>query len=159
MISNLRSNFCPSNFDLVRRCVAWGIVCACGRAFMLQPTLCARVLHTDSLACLIQTRCQLPALHLCHSKSAWVTAEVLSDLVQAQNACENGRARLSNGRTGMVYVGSANTAAISAQLPDHPHILLLLQGALGSYLAGPNATLPSLVTDFPRTVYNKVHHV
>lgn len=25
----------------------------------------------------------------------------------------------------MVYVGSANTAAIMAQLPDHPHILLL----------------------------------
>ena len=59
----------------------------------------------------------------------------------------------------MVYVCSANKAAISAQLPDHPHFLLLLQRALGSYLAGPNATLPSLVTDFPRTVDNKVHHV
>ncbi|KAL0037002.1 hypothetical protein WJX77_008586 [Trebouxia sp. C0004] len=45
----------------------------------------------------------------------------------------------------MVYVGSADTTAISAQLPNHPHILLLLQRALGSYLAGPHTTLPSLV--------------
>ncbi|DBA80491.1 TPA: hypothetical protein ACH3X1_007763 [Trebouxia sp. C0004] len=44
----------------------------------------------------------------------------------------------------MVYVGSADTTAISAQLPNHPHILLLLQRALGSYLAGPHTTLPSL---------------
>ncbi|KAL0032179.1 hypothetical protein WJX77_009372 [Trebouxia sp. C0004] len=45
----------------------------------------------------------------------------------AQKACETGRTCLSSGRTGMVYVGSADTTAISAQLPNHPHILLLLQ--------------------------------
>lgn len=56
----------------------------------------------------------------------------------------------------MVYVGSANTAAIMAQLPDHPHILLLYNDPWGCYLAGPNATVPPLVADRPRTVDSKV---
>ncbi|KAL0036462.1 hypothetical protein WJX77_008767 [Trebouxia sp. C0004] len=74
----------------------------------------------------------------------------------AQKACETGCTCLSSGRTGMVYVGSTDTTAISAQLPNHPHILLLLQRALSSYLAGPQATVPSLVADMPRTVDRKV---
>ncbi|DBA87887.1 TPA: hypothetical protein ACH3X1_004878 [Trebouxia sp. C0004] len=74
----------------------------------------------------------------------------------AQKACETGCTCLSSGRTGMVYVGSTDTTAISVQLPNHPHILLLLQRALGSYLAGPQGTVPSLVADMPRTVDRKV---
>ena len=54
----------------------------------------------------------------------------------------------------MAYVGLAETAAISAQLPNHPHMLLLLR-AFGSYLTGPNAALPSLVTDSPHTVVTR----
>lgn len=56
----------------------------------------------------------------------------------------------------MVYVGSANTAAIMAQLPDHPHILLLYNDPWGCYLAGPNAAVPPLVAYLPRTVDSKV---
>ena len=37
----------------------------------------------------------------------------------------------------MVYVGSAETTAISAELPEHVHSSFLIQRVLGSYLAGP----------------------
>ncbi len=83
------------------------------------------------------------------------TPEILSDLVQAQKVCEAGRTCLSSGRNGMVYVGSADTTAVSAQLPNHPHILLLSQRVFGSDLARPNATLLSLVADFLHIVDSK----
>ena len=58
----------------------------------------------------------------------------------------------------MVYVVSASMAAMNAHLPNHRHILLLLQQALGCDLAGPDATLPPLVADFPCIADNKVSH-
>ena len=38
---------------------------------------------------------------------------------------------------GMVYVGSADPTAITAELPKQLHSLLSIQRVLGSYLAGP----------------------
>ena len=52
-------------------------------------------------------------LQTCHLKSALATAEVLSDLVQALKACETGRACLSSGRTGMLFMW-----ALPTQLPS-----------------------------------------
>lgn len=37
----------------------------------------------------------------------------------------------------MVYVGSADTTAVSAELPKHLHSSFSIQRVLGSYLAGP----------------------
>ena len=82
--------------------------------------------------------------------------ELLSDVVLAQRLVTPATHCLSSGRTGLIYMGSAaDMTAISAQLPDHAHILLS-QRALGCYLAGPNASLPAVVTDYRCTTDSKV---
>ena len=75
-------------------------------------------------------------LHLYQQNPLLAISQSLIDLVQTQNVCEVGRTYLKSGRHGHVYVGSADTTVISAELPKHLQNSFSIQRVLGSYLAG-----------------------
>ena len=70
---------------------------------------------------------------------------------QAQRAVETGKACLDRNKTKMSYIAPGDTASIKKQLTQHPHMLTLLQRAVGMQLVKPNETLPASAADYPRT--------
>ncbi|DBB03144.1 TPA: hypothetical protein ACH3X1_013374 [Trebouxia sp. C0004] len=73
-----------------------------------------------------------------------------------QKACERGVPCLASGRAAMVYFGT-DTTVIAGQLPDHPHILLSFQWAIGRHLATQEEVEAAVnIGDLPRTFDGKV---
>ena len=75
--------------------------------------------------------------------------------MQAQKACDDGCGVLASTRIAMSYVGS-DTRPINERLPQHPHILLLFQWALGRHLTPHGTTQALHVVHLPHTPNNKV---